>query len=127
MLPGTGGTQRLTRLVGKTKAIELMTTGTNMNMEAAHGLGIVNRLFDAETVDAFTEQVMEFARSFAPPGRASMAVGLIKRACQSGAEMGLEQGLALERELQQRLFLSDDAREGITAFNEKRPAAFEGK
>lgn len=126
VLPGTGGTQRLTRLVGKAKAIELMATAENLALERAAELGIVNRVLDAPDLAGFRAQTMELARSFAPPHRASMAVGLMKRACQTGAEVGLEQGLALERELQQRLFASDDAREGIAAFNEKRKPSFRG-
>jgi len=69
----------------------------------------------------------ELARSFCPPGRAAQAVGLIKRSVQSGLEMPLESGLALERELQQRLFAAEDAREGIAAFVEKRRAVFKGR
>jgi enoyl-CoA hydratase/carnithine racemase len=71
--------------------------------------------------------VLLYARSFCPPNRASLGVGLIKRAVQSGAELPLEAGLALERELQARLFASNDAREGIAAFVEKRAPSFEGR
>lgn len=123
VLPGTGGTQRLTRLVGKSKAIELMVSGDNFSFEEAAHLGIVNRIFAGEN---FIEQVMEYARSFATPGRAAMAVGHIKRAVQAGGEMPLESGLALERELQLRLFSSADAKEGLSAYNEKRKPNFEG-
>ena len=127
VLPGTGGTQRLTRLVGKSKAIELMTEGGNFEMDYAAELGIVNKVFEADSTDAFIEQVMEYARQFTTPGKAAMAVGHIKRACQSGAEVGLEQGLAIERELQAKLFSSQDAKEGLTAFVEKRKPQFAGK
>lgn len=126
VLPGTGGTQRLTRLVGKSKAIELMTLGDNFPVEKAHELGLVNRLLAAATVDEFHAEVLAFARTFCPPNKASLAVGHIKRAVQSGGEMTLESGLALERELQQRLFESADAREGIAAFIEKRKPEFRG-
>jgi enoyl-CoA hydratase/carnithine racemase len=126
VLPGTGGTQRLTRLVGKSRAIELMASGANLSAQEACELGIVNRVIDAADVDEFRAAVLGYALTFAPPARASLAVGLIKRACQSGAEMGLEQGLALERELQQRLFASADSKEGIAAFNEKRHPEFRG-
>lgn len=127
VLPGTGGTQRLTRLVGKSRAIELMATGETFSFERAAELGLVNRLVDADSRDAFLEQAMDWAHSFCPPHRASGAVGLIKRACQTGSETSLEVGLALERELQNRLFAGSDAAEGLAAYVEKRPPRFEGK
>ncbi len=127
VLPGTGGTQRLARLVGKSRAIEIMTGGRNFDLAEAERLGVVNRVLEADSVDAFMAQVLEGARAFCPPGRASRAVGLIKRAVQSGAEVPLEAGLALERELQQQLFQSEDAREGIAAYAEKRRAEFKGR
>jgi len=124
VLPGTGGTQRLARLVGKAKAIELMTEGALFDFDRASSLGVVNHVWDRE---GFLERATQYARSFCPPGRAAMAVGHIKRAVQTGAEMALEQGLSLERELQQRLFESDDAREGIAAYVEKRSPVFRGE
>jgi len=127
VLPGTGGTQRLSRLVGKSRAIELMIAGRNFDMDEAARLGLVNRVLEADSVEGFAARVMEFARGFCPPGKASKAVGLIKRAVQSGSEVPLEAGLALERELQQQLFQSEDAREGIRAYNEKRKPSFGGK
>ncbi|MCG3135033.1 MAG: Short-chain-enoyl-CoA hydratase [Planctomycetes bacterium] len=126
VLPGTGGTQRMTRLVGKAKALELMTSGENLPLDRALGAGLVTRAIDAADEASFRAAAAEFAKSFCPPHRASMAVGHIKRAVQTGAEVGLEQGLALERELQQRLFQSEDAREGFAAFNEKRPPSWKG-
>lgn len=127
VLPGTGGTQRLTRLLGKTRAIELMIEGENLPLERALELGLVNRAVEADDVASFQAAVLEYAQSLAPPRRPGLAVGLIKRACQTGAEVGLEQGLALERELQQRLFASADAVEGMAAFEERREATFEGR
>ncbi len=124
VLPGTGGTQRLARLLGKAKAIELMTLGTNMTMEEAVQLGLVNQVFSAED---WWSQVLNYARQFVPPNKAAMAVGRIKRSVQSGTDLSLEAGLALERELQQQLFLSEDAAEGIGAYNEKRKAEFKGR
>ena len=123
VLPGTGGTQRFCRLVGKSKAIELMTTGETYSFETALDLGIVNKVFEA---DGFWDQVMEYAKQFCPPNKASKAVGLIKRAVQSGSEVPFESGLAIERELQQQLFQSDDAKEGLSAYVEKRQAEFKG-
>ncbi|MDX1660303.1 MAG: enoyl-CoA hydratase/isomerase family protein [Gemmatimonadota bacterium] len=127
VLPGTGGTQRLTRLVGKSKAIELMAEGANFEMDEALDLGIVNKVYEADSAEAFLDDVIEYAKQFTVPGKAAMAVGHIKRACQSGAEVTLEQGLAIERELQAKLFSSEDAKEGLNAFVEKRKPQFAGK
>ncbi len=127
VLPGTGGTQRLTKLVGASKAIELMVQGNNIDFDEAAGMGIVNRVIDAEGKDAFLAAVLEYARQFTRPNKATFAVGNIKRSCQSGAELPLEQGLALERELQALLFNSSDAKEGLNAYVEKRTAQFTGK
>jgi enoyl-CoA hydratase/carnithine racemase len=123
VLPGTGGTQRLARIVGKSKAIELMITGDLMSFEQAEAAGIVNRIFEAEN---FAEQLHDFARQFCPPNKAAKAVGRIKRSVQSGWEVPFESGLAIERELQQQLFESSDAREGLAAYNEKRKPRFSG-
>jgi enoyl-CoA hydratase/carnithine racemase len=129
VLPGTGGTQRLTRLVGKSRAIELMATGRLMTMTDAYDLGIVTEVWGPDELQgrAFNDAVMDYARQFTPPHKASQAVGRMKRAVQSGAEAGLLEGLAIERELQQLLFQSDDAKEGIAANLEKRKATFTGK
>jgi enoyl-CoA hydratase len=128
VLPGTGGTQRLSRLVGKNKAIELMIEGGLFSFEEAQRLGIVNHVWPAEeNGQKWWDRVMEYAVSFCPPNKASKAVGRIKRAVQTGWELPIESGLALERELQQQLFQSEDAKEGLNAYNEKRKAAFSGK
>ncbi|HET6233243.1 MAG TPA: enoyl-CoA hydratase/isomerase family protein [Longimicrobiaceae bacterium] len=127
VLPGTGGTQRLTRLIGASKAIQLMAEGGNFDFEEAERLGIVNKVLDSESRDAFLEQVLEYAKSFTRPNKATFAVGNIKRACQTGGSLPLEQGLALERELQALLFNSSDAKEGLNAYVEKRKPAFTGK
>ncbi len=127
VLPGTGGTQRLVRLVGKARALELMATGRLFEFEEAQALGLVNEVIDAKGADAFVEAVLAKAREFVPPHRASKAVGLIKRAVHSGAESGLGEALALERELQQQLFESEDAREGLAAHGEKRKPVFRGR
>jgi enoyl-CoA hydratase/carnithine racemase len=128
VLPGTGGTQRLARLVGKAKAIELMATGALFAFDEAHRIGLVNQVWDDAELNGrtFRAALLDYARQFTPPHRASKAVGHIKRAVQSGLEMSFAEGLALERELQQRLFESDDAREGIAANLEKRKPTFTG-
>ena len=124
VLPGTGGTQRLARLVGKSRAIEMMATGQTLDFEQAAAIGLVNHVFERET---FWEQVRAYAHQFVPPGRAARAVGAVKRAVQTGLEVGFEQALALERELQQQLFTSEDAGEGIAAYLAKRPPQFKGR
>jgi len=126
VLPGTGGTQRLARVLGKSQAIELIATGRLFDYDEAKSLGLVNDVRDAADEASFIQHVVEYASGFCAPGRAAMAVGLAKRAVQTGSEIPLEAGLALERELQARLFASEDAREGISAFVEKRPARFSG-
>jgi enoyl-CoA hydratase/carnithine racemase len=129
VLPGTGGTQRLARLVGKARAMELMVTGRLMTMDEALGAGLVTAVWGPEALAErpFIDAVIEYAKAFTPPRTASRAVGRIKRAVQSGAEAGFSEGLSLERELQQLLFESDDAREGIAANLEKRAPKFSGR
>ena len=127
VLPGTGGTQRLARLVGKSRAIELMTTGKLVSFDEAKAIGLVNDVWDVPDASAFGAAIHEYAKQFTPPNKASKAVGRIKRAVQSGLEMSFNDGLALERELQQQLFESSDAREGIAANLEKRKPTFSGR
>jgi len=128
VLPGTGGTQRLARMVGKTKAIELMVEGGLFEFEQARELGIVNYVWPAEeSGKKWWDRVMEYAQSFCPPNKASKAVGRIKRAVQTGWEVPIESALALERELQQQLFQSDDAKEGLAAYSARRKPEFTGR
>ncbi|MBI3072624.1 MAG: enoyl-CoA hydratase/isomerase family protein [Deltaproteobacteria bacterium] len=124
VLPGTGGTQRLARLVGKSRAMELMVTGRTFEFEEAVTLGVVNHVFDS---DNFDTKVNEYARQFLTPNKAARAVGRIKRAVQSGAEVPFSEALAIERELQQGLFTSEDAKEGLTAYLSKRTPQFKGR
>ena len=124
VLPGTGGTQRLSRIVGKSKAIELMVTGNTFSFEEAKELGIVNDIYERAN---FMANIMEYARQFCPPNKAAKAVGRIKRAVQTGWEIPMESALAVERENQQLLFQSEDAKEGLAAYVEKRPAIFKAK
>ena len=126
VLPGTGGTARLAKMVGKSKAIELMVVGNTFSFEEALDLGIVNQVIDASPED-WWEQIMDYARQFVPPNKASKAVGRIKRSVQSGWDLPLESALAVERELQQLLFQSEDAKEGIAANQEKRVPKFKAK
>src|SRR5579875_3623089 len=124
VLPGTGGTQRMARALPKNKAIELMTEGKLISFEDALELGLINYIYEAED---YWDKVMEYARSFCPPNKASKTVGRIKRAVQSGPEEAFSEALALERELQQLCFQSEDAKEGLAAYIEKRPGHFAGK
>jgi enoyl-CoA hydratase/carnithine racemase len=126
VLPGTGGTQRLVRLVGKAKAMELMITGDTFGFDKGAELGIVTAVYDGDATQ-FMTKVMEYAKQYCPPNKASKAVGNIKRAVQSGAEVPFSEALAIERELQQLLFQSEDAKEGLTAYVEKRKANFKAK
>lgn len=124
VLPGTGGTQRLARMLGKSKAIELMVTGRTFDFEEALELGIINHILEGED---FMAEAMEYARQFVPPRGAAKAVGRIKRAVCSGLEVPFSEGLSIEREMQQQLFESSDAREGLDAYMEKRKPEFAGR
>jgi enoyl-CoA hydratase/carnithine racemase len=124
VLPGTGGTQRLARALGRAKAFEMMATGRTFGAEDARASGLVHEVFEAEGFDA---RVEAYAASFLPPSRAAKAVGAIKRAVVSGLEASFGEGLAIERELQQRLFESEDAKEGLAAYVERRPPKFTGR
>lgn len=121
LLPGNGGTQRLPRLVGWSRALELMVTGRTLSPQEAYAYGILDRLVPA---DQLAEQTAEFARRLSEgPVR---AVGAIKLAVRLGLDRPLEDGLRLERELVDGLFRSQDAQEGIRAFLEKRAPQFRG-
>ncbi len=124
VLPGTGGTQRMARALPKNKAIEFMTEGKLMTFEQAQELGLINYIYDSE---GYWEKVMEYARQFCPPNKASKTVGRIKRSVQSGSEVALSEALAIERELQQLCFQSEDAKEGIAAHVGKRQGNFTGR
>src|SRR5690349_6805134 len=113
LMPGSGGTQRAARLMGKARALQLTIESENLDYERALALGLVNYVWEAASRDDFQAKVVEYARRCLPPDKASLAIGRIKRAVQSGLEMGFEQALALERELQAELWASRDAKEGI--------------
>jgi len=127
VLPGTGGTQRLVRIVGKSKAIELMAMGQLFDFERGLELGILNQIFEADSHERFAEMIRDYAVQFTTPNKAAHAVGRIKRAVQTGSEIPFESALALERELQQQLFQSEDAKEGLDAYVNKRKPEFKGK
>ena len=129
VLPGTGGTQRLTRLLGKGRAMELLVSGRLLSMDEAATLGLVTSVWSEAQLGglSFLDAVVGYAQTFTPPHKASRAVGRIKRAVQSGPEAGFTEGLAIERELQQLLFQSPDAKEGFAANLEKRKPKFTGE
>jgi len=120
VLPGTGGTQRLPRLIGKSRALDMMITGRTISPEEAKDIGLINEVCEGDA--------LEFAKEYAAKlnAGATRAIGLIKVAVQEGTEMALNNGLALERELQNRLFATADAQEGLLAFIEKRKPEFKG-
>lgn len=124
VLPGTGGTQRFSRVLGRAKALEIMARGETFSFDEALQLGLIHHIYQPAT---FWDDVLKYARQFCPPNKAAGAVGRIKRAVISGSEMGFAESLAFERELQQLLFTSEDAKEGLAAYTEKRPAKFKGK
>jgi enoyl-CoA hydratase/carnithine racemase len=122
LLPGNGGTQRLPRLVGATKALDLMVTGRTVGPAEAYELGIVDRLFPAAEL---LPRTLEYAGRVA--AGATLAVGRIKQAVREGMDLPLDDALALERDLMGPLFDTQDAKEGIAAFAEKRQATFAGR
>jgi enoyl-CoA hydratase/carnithine racemase len=119
LLPGNGGTQRLPRLIGWSKALDLMVTGRRLSPTEAHELGILDRLFPAERL---AEGTKKYAESLA--NGAFQAIGSIKLAVHRGKETNLENSLEIERELVEELFRSEDAQEGLQAFLEKRKPEF---
>src|SRR6202008_3721725 len=124
VLPGTGGTQRISRIIGRARAIELMATGRTFSFEEALEFGLIHYIYERES---FWDDVVAYARQFCPPNKASRAVGRIKRAVVTGSGVGFAEALGLERELQQLLFTSEDAKEGLKAYVEKRQPEFKGK
>jgi enoyl-CoA hydratase/carnithine racemase len=121
LLPGNGGTQRLPRIIGVPKALDLMITGRPISPGHAHGLGILNRLFGAAETAAKTR---EYAEKLAQG--ATVAIGEIKAATYEGIELPLADALAREREGIARLFDTGDAAEGFASFSEKRKPEFKG-
>ncbi len=122
VLPGTGGTQRLARLIGKSRALDLMITGRLLNPQEALEYGIVNYIYP---VDQLAAKVDEYAQTILRG--ATRAVGLIKQAVVQGTEVHLDAGFFMERELQNRLFVTHDAQEGLASFIEKRSPEFKGR
>ena len=122
LLPGNGGTQRLPRLIGRQKAMELLLTGKPLDPKTAATLGIVDRLVPA---DQLLPDAVAFAASLA--SGPTVAIGEIKLAAKQGVEMSLEGALALERGGIFRLFETADAKEGLDAFAQKRKPTWKGE
>jgi enoyl-CoA hydratase/carnithine racemase len=121
LLPGNGGTQRLTRLIGASRAMELLLTGRTFSPAEALEWGLVAALFEPGEAE---QRVREYAERFATGP--VLATGAIKRAVHEGAQLNLADGLALEGELIEQLFGTADAAEGLQAFVEKRKPEFAG-
>jgi enoyl-CoA hydratase/carnithine racemase len=117
LLPGNGGTQRLTRLLGPSRALDLLLTGRTFGPDEAVQWGLVSALMEADAAQEFAERLA------AGP---QLAIAAIKRCVYEGGQLPLDDGLALEAELVERLFRSKDATEGLTAFVEKRDPEFVG-
>jgi enoyl-CoA hydratase len=122
LIPGWGGTQRLTRLVGMTKAKELVFTGRIIDAKTAEQIGIVNMVVPA---DKFRETVSQFAKDLA--SKAPVALKVAKALINKGSDIGLESALALEREGFGVVGSSEDLKEGVSAFTEKRKPVFKGR
>ena len=122
LLPGTGGTQRLPRLIGRQKALDLMLTGRTLVPQEALAVGIVDSVVPAsELLDRSLALLKPYATG------PTFAIGRVKKAAVQGFGMTLAEGLKLERQLLIELFKSDDAKEGVTAFVEKRKPTYRGK
>jgi enoyl-CoA hydratase/carnithine racemase len=121
LLPGNGGTQRLQRLVGRSRALQMMLGNEQINAARALEIGLVDRLFPA---DGLVSESIDYVAAL---GRGpTLAVGNIKIATRLGADLPLEGALALEREAVWRLFMSQDAAEGLAAFSERRAPNWTG-
>jgi enoyl-CoA hydratase/carnithine racemase len=121
LLPGNGGTQRLPRLIGQARAMELLITGRAITPDEALQIGLVSELFPAEEAAAKVRERADRLGS-----GAALALAAIKRCVHEGTQLPLDEGLALEAEQIEQLFRSKDAAEGLTAFAEKRQPEFVG-
>ena len=122
--PGVGGTQRLPRIVGYAKAIEILATGKALSFEEAYDMGLVHNVYEPAT---FWDEVMGYARQFCPPNKAAKAVGRIKLAARASLETSISEGILIEHETLQQLYESKDGKEGVSAYLERRQPSYEGK
>jgi len=121
LIPGNGGTQRLARLVGASKALELLASGSPFDAETAASIGLLNQLLDADELDEFTAN---YAKTVADGP--ALALAATKKAVLQGVALPLQEGLALEKQLADSLYDTEDAAEGFNAFIEKRAPEFRG-
>jgi len=121
IISAAGGTQRMSRLLGRSKAIELLFEGASIGAEEALNIGLIHKTFDKEDL---MEKTMEYARRLA--SKAPLAIGLIKKCVNEGLDADLKTGLALEREALLTALKTEDAREGAAAYLEKRLPKFRG-
>ena len=122
IIPGWGGVQRLTRLLGRPRALDLILFSRRLSPAEALEIGLVDRVFPAAS---FMDETMKFARMLAQ--RPPIAVSCVLKGMIAGMEKGIEEGLRTDRESAEILALSEDAREGFTAFMQKREPVFKGK
>lgn len=122
VIPGAGGTQRLTRAIGKSKAMHMCLTGDMMSAADAEKAGLVAKVFPAEDL---VEEAVGMAAKIAGKGRISVLMA--KEAVNASQELSLQEGLRLERRFFHALFATDDQKEGMSAFLEKRDAKFTHK
>lgn len=122
VMPGAGGTQRLTKLVGKTKAMEWLFTGQRISAREAYQFGIINRIVSKEVL---MEETLKFAGEVA--NQAPLSIRLIKESVLKAVDVSLDEGMQFERKNFYLLFSSEDQKEGMRAFQEKRKANFKGK
>ncbi len=118
-IPGSGGTQRLTRAVGKSKAMDMILTGRMMDAEEAERSGLVSRVVPA---DKLLDEALAVAGKIA--AMSAPVTAMAKEAVNRSYEVTLSEGVRFERRLFQSTFATDDRKEGMAAFMEKRPAAF---
>ncbi|NQE44402.1 3-hydroxypropionyl-coenzyme A dehydratase, partial [ANME-1 cluster archaeon GoMg2] len=122
LIPGGGGTQRLTRLIGKTKALELLMTGAQIGAAEALRLSLVNKVVPADELDAAAEELIEVLLT-----KSAVTLGILKLAVNKGIEMSIEQALYYEAECFGSALATEDGREGLKAFLGRRKAEFKGK
>ncbi|MEM9418023.1 MAG: enoyl-CoA hydratase-related protein [Planctomycetota bacterium] len=122
LMPGNGGSQRLPRLVGLAKGLELVMTGDNISPQEAYRIGLVNHLYPQES---FAEQVEAYVQALA--AGPTLAIAAIKRAVRQGWQQSLEEGLAVEAACGESIYDTEDAKEGFQAFLDKRSPQFTGR